>query len=276
MRLFLISIATLALMPTLAQDAPEKDWSNKAELSLVSTSGNAESTTFGFKNTLDLKREKGEFSLSLGAIRAENKVFTRTAVGTLDDYTVNEETRTEKTDERAYLNAKYAFKLGQRMALVMGFDWDRNEFAGIKNRYALSLGVGHTWWDHDASTFKTDYALQYTQEDPVYEPPAFDDNYTSLKLGYSYRRQITENTRFDQALNLIPNLEESDDLRGDLDNNLSVSINKRLALKIGVHLYYDKDPAYEAVPLNGEADTTVPFQLDEWDRLITTTLVVNF
>ncbi len=255
------------------EEESKKDWSNKTELSVVATGGNAEAETLGFSNDFMKKLAGGELVVKFGGIRAESTTSTRSATGTPDQFTVIEEKTTKLTAERFYLSLKYDRKISDRFFWFTGGDWERNEFAGIENRYWGSAGLGNVWLDGKQATFKTDYGLQYTVEELVGNVD--DDSYVAARFSYLFTRKIGKSSEFKQTLNGVNNLEESGDFRLDLDNELTVSMSTHLALKVGLRLLYDNEPPFESIPLEG-MNTTVRHQFDELDTIFLTSLVVNY
>ncbi len=251
----------------------EKNWENKTELSSVWTGVNEESNTLGFKNHFTYKWAKSNLTIKAGGVRAESTDFTRTAVGTTDQFEVVEVSDTNLTAENYHLNSKLETKFSNKMFWFTGLNWGRNEFAGIRNRYEALAGVGHVWLDKKRHKFKTDYGFQYTSEDSL--SGANDEDYSSFYTSYTWLRKMGKNTTFDQDFKLSSNLEESDDYRAELSSGLSVSMSERLALKVTLNLLYDNDPSFETIPLVG-TNQTVPNQLDELDTQFTTSLVINF
>jgi hypothetical protein len=84
------------------------------------------------------------------------------------------------------------------------------------------------------------------------------------------------NTTYTNVFVLDENLDETSDWRADMLNGLSVSMNERLALKLGLRLLYDNEPAIVLVDNVGTGPAQVPFTLDELDTILTISLVVDF
>ena len=273
---FLASLLAIVSVMIFAQES--KPWTNALDLSVVGTGGNSESSTLGFNNDYSYKWEKAGFNLKAGAIRVENTRYTRYAEGSLEDFTLFEESETIKTDEKFFLKSRYDHTMSEKTFWYFGLDWDRNEFAGIANRYAASSGVGNKWIDTESVKFSTSYGLVYTVEDPVFEPEGYDDRYASLKLSYVWLRNLGKNISFKQDFDLAVNLEETDDYRADLKNSLSTSLNQHLALKVGLDFAFDNQPAFQPVPLidNGVTTGTVAFELDNLDYIFTTSLSIKY
>jgi putative salt-induced outer membrane protein YdiY len=251
-----------------AADAPE-GWTDKAEFSFVGTEGNAKSTSLGFKNTLARSWGDSGVTFRAGGIRVETTTFTRTASGG-----VVTETETKATTAESYfLNGRYDRKIGGRWFWFAGAGWDRNEPAGIENRYVVEGGVGNVWYDTDDVKFKTSYGLTYTEQEDV---SGLDDNFAGARFAWDYSNKFGANTTYTNVLVLDENLDETSDWRADMSNGLAVAMSERLALKAGLQLLYDNQPAVELVPDALAPATPVPFELDELDTILTISLVVDF
>jgi putative salt-induced outer membrane protein YdiY len=237
------------------------------------TAGNASSSTFGLKNTLERSWGVTSFKLSAGAVRTESGITTRTAVGTPDDFSVQKTTETEVTAENYFLKSRLDRALGESAFIFGGADWDRNTFAGIQNRYGFVSGAGKAFFDEDSKKLKTDLGLTYTIQDDVVENPDVDNSFMGLRGSYDFFKKLTETTDLTSVLIVDQNLNTTEDLRADWTNSLAVAMSDRLALKTSLQILYDKDPALTALPLG---DTEVLASLDEVDTVFTVALVMNF
>ena len=272
----------LAAAPALAQDdeGPEPGWYDTAELTFVTTGGNSESETFGFKNSLQRVFDNALFSLNAGGISVDTTVITRFATRSGDNVTFGEDKVSELTAENYYLNGRYDRDITDKFFWYTGLGWERNEFAGFTDRIVGVVGVGNYWWKADNGHFRTDYGLTYTSQDDVVENLAIDDSFLGVRLSYDYLNQLTDTTEFASILIIDQNLDESDDLRANFTNSIAVSMTERLALKASLQLLYDDLPALVAVDVvnaAGEATgETLLGELDDLDSLFTVALVINF
>jgi putative salt-induced outer membrane protein YdiY len=251
----------------------ETGWKDVAELTFVLTSGNATSSTFGFKNTADYTWPNAAFKLSAGGVRTRSGTVTRTATGTPDNFTVSKTTDTRTTAESYFLKGRLDRNLSEALFAFGGAGWDRNTFAGVNNRYAFVGGAGRSWFAEDTRHLKTDLGLTYTIQDDVVKNPDVDDSFLGLRASYDYLRKLTDNTEFTSVLVADQNLNETSDLRTDWTNSLAVAMSNRLALKTGYQLLYDKTPALVAVPL-GDDEVLVP--LGKVDGVFTVAIVASF
>ncbi len=256
-----------------AQDEPPLGWTDVAELTFVLTSGNATASTLGLKNTVEHRWEDALLQVAAGALRAESGVTTRTATGTPDDFTVVRRTDTEKTAENYFVRSRFDRGLSENSYLFGGAGWDRNTFAGIQNRYAFVGGAGRTWVDEEARRFKSDLGVTYTIQDDVIEDASAADSFGGLRATLDFFQTLTSTTDFTSLLVVDENLDETDDLRADWTNSVSVAISNNLALKASLQILYDNLPALVGVPL-GTGQVFVPLQKS--DRSFTLALVIDF
>ncbi len=279
-----IALAAFVLLVWPLSAAQDTGWKDTAEFSLVSTSGNSETTTLGFKNTLSRAWERSAFVLKAGAVRAESTTTTSFAVGNTTTFNVFSTDIDTTTAENYYLNGRFDRKITDRFFWFTGLGWDRNEFAGIENRYIGEAGVGNIWRDEDDLKFSTAYGLTYTKQDDVLVIPGVEDKFLGARGSWVYLNKIGDNTTYENLLVLDLNLDETEDWRADMINSLAVAMNHRLAIKLTHQLLYDNTPSFKSAPLYDLDPSdplavllgTVPVELDEVDSVFTASLVINF
>jgi len=277
LRPILFGIPLLALLlhaPLAAQDT-ELGWKDVAELTLVLTAGNATSNTFGFKNIADYKWTNASFQLAAGGVRARAGTTTRTATGTVGNFTVKESTDTKTTAENYFLKGRLDRNVTDASFLFGGAGWDRNTFAGVDNRYTLVAGAGHAFFDEEARRFKGDLGVTYTKQEDVVENPDVSDSFMGLRGSFDYFRKLSETTGYGSVLVADQNLKETRDLRADWTNSLTVAMSAKLALKLSYQLLFDNHPALVSVPLSG-SETPVLTPLGKTDSIFSVAIVANF
>ncbi|MEE8524096.1 MAG: DUF481 domain-containing protein [Thermoanaerobaculia bacterium] len=281
---FLIS-AVLSVSPLVAQDGTRGEdekprWAFTGELSLVDTGGNSETSTVG----LGVKATRaaqggGKLELTAGGLRVESTTTSRFAVGSPDAFEIVERSTTETTAENYHLKGRYDRPVSTRLFWFLGAGLERNEFAGFDSRTNVAAGVGHLWFEDDRKHLRTDYSVTYTRQDDLVDDPATPDGFLGLRLGYDYRRGLSATSAFESVLVLDANADETEDLRADLSHAVSVSINERMALKVGLQLLFDNLPSRVQVPLVDAAGTPtgdfVTAELDDLDSMLTVTLVLE-
>ena len=142
-------------------------------------------------------------------------------------------------------------------------------------------GVGNNWKDEENLKFKTTYGATITKQNDVSPVPGVDDTFGGLRVAWDYLNQFGQSTTYTNVLIVDGNLGETSDWRVDMQNGLGVSISKKLALKVGLQLLYDNEPAFELLDLFAQDGTPVAGEtrlvpLDELDTIFTVSLVVNF
>jgi putative salt-induced outer membrane protein YdiY len=243
--------------PVLAED---EGWKDTAEFGLVSTTGNSEALSFGLKNTLSKTWGKSSFALKTGAVRIETTTKTRAVTsGT----TFTETEVTEPTADNYYLNGRYDRRFTERTFWYGGAGWDRNRFAGVKNRYTGVGGIGNVWMDTDDHKFRTDYGVTFTDEEDYNE---FSDNFAGARLGWNYLNKLGQNSVYINDLVLDQNLDESSDFRADMINSLAVAMSDRLALKLSLRVLYDNEPSFENLDASafGGPGAVLPWSWTTW------------
>jgi putative salt-induced outer membrane protein YdiY len=258
----------------LAQEPPSPPgWSDTGEFSYVMTSGNSETSTLGLKNLLKRTFDSSSFEIRAGAIRAETTTKTRIVVA---GPAVQEDSSTATSAENYYLNGRFDRKISEKFFWYGGVGWDRNQFAGIDNRYAVMGGVGNIWSNTDTLKFRTDYALTYTKEEDVVPNPDVKDKFGGVRFSWNYLHKFGDSTTYGNDFIVDENLNDTQDYRGDMTNWVAVAMSKRLALKVSLQWLYDHQPALvEVTDPNGVLPSQL-VPLETLDTIFTTSLVVKF
>jgi putative salt-induced outer membrane protein YdiY len=253
-------------------------WADDAELGLVVTQGNSESTSLSFNNRLWRKWERSGLEIKAGGLRVESEVGSRYAVEDAGGNIFVVDPDTEVTAENYYLNGRYRRDISDRFFWFTGLGWERNEFAGFDNRWVGEGGVGHVWYDREDLKFGTGYSVTVTKQDDLVDEPGVDDTFAGYRFSWVYENKFTDTTKFGSELKLDGNVDDSSRWRGDMYNSLTVSMSERLSLKTSVRLMYENEPSLEEVDLfdvDGNLLGTTDVELDELDTVFTVSLVVH-
>jgi putative salt-induced outer membrane protein YdiY len=262
-----------------AQEASNAfSWENATELSFVSTGGNASSSTLGLKASLTGEGGQNAVKLELGGIRGATSMVTRTATGTPSDFTVNRTTASQLTAESYFARGRYNRSLNRAFAFS-GAGWERNTFAGLRNRVSFVGGMGMTFTDTDAGHLKADLGATYTIQKDIDPAPDADEGFAGFRLTVDAKRALSESADIESALVLDENVEETGDVRADWINSVTVSLSESLAFKTSLQLLWDNRPALIEVPLldgtGAPSGTRVSTPGEKLDRLVTLTLVIR-
>jgi putative salt-induced outer membrane protein YdiY len=273
------AVLALALLPNaVAAQDPGFTWGNQTELSYVSTSGNASSSTFGLKGSLEGEGGPHQIRLEFGGVRASSATTLRSAIGTPTDFTIVEVERSETTAESYFARSRYDRDFGAGFGFT-GLGWDRNTFSGIRNRFQIVAGLGRTFVQSEAARLKADVGLTYTIQKDVDPRPDANEGFGGWRVSVDGMRAVSPNAQLNSELVLNNSFEDPDDVRADWLSSLSVSINQRLALKTSLQLLWDNVPAQLSVPL--ETPDRVPTGVNvltpsaKLDSVVTVTLVIR-
>ena len=259
-----------------AQDEREPGWYDQAEVSLVRTSGNTRSSTFGVKNRLERLFPTSRLTLDAGGIRVETGTTERVAIGTPDEFELVEQTDSRPTAENYFAALRYDRNISERSYAYASGGWVRNRFAGVDNRWTGAAGLGWKLIDSERTAFRADLAATATSEEPVFGE---SDSFAGLRLTWEIGHRLTETTKLASVLVVDENLSETEDLRAEFDNSIAVDISGSLALKAGLKLLFDNLPAVQEVALLSAPDapptSTVLAPLDELDTQMTVALIIT-
>lgn len=274
-----IFVSILAGASWAADDEELLGWYLDAELALVSTSGNSETSTLGFGGKLRRLWTRSELTFTGGATQSESSIITRTAQGTVTDFEVQEDKETTKTAELYFARGWYQFNFSPKFFAFSGVDWMSNKFAGIDSRFLIALGAGNTWKDTAKFKFKTHYSMTYTFEDDVVENPFTTTEFPGFRLGYGLEAQLSSSTKLESNLVADWNLGDMDDVRLDWYNALPISISETLQLMPAFRVLWRNEPALGPVDMvDGEGVPTgesVAAPLKNTDTIFTLALVVK-
>ena len=253
-------------------------WADKAELAFVLTAGNSETSMLGFRNVLSRIWQNAQFHFELAGLRTDTATITRTPVGISSEAFVVEESKvTALTAENYLTRAKYDRNLSARLFAYGSGGWERDEFAGVRNRYYGAGGVGNIWRDRDDMRWRTDYGLSVTHEEPTL---GSGDTFAGLRLSSDFLKQLTANTTLENLTIANENLDDTSDFRVDALTALAVAMADHLAIKLSLRLLFDNVPSFTEALLRLPGGTItgipVPVQADKLDTRFSVAVAVSF
>jgi putative salt-induced outer membrane protein YdiY len=260
-----------------------KPWSEKASLSFVSTSGNAEGGTLGFTNEFLYKWKRAQLQANLSAVRINATSVTRSATGaSLSDFAITETKTTRTTSENYVAGLRYDHRITEHFFWFAGGGWERNVPAGLNSRVKGSAGFGRIWIHGPVTRFRTDFGLGQTHEIPVFRPKGFQDSFGTWNLNAKLEQKTGATSGFVSELAFTGSFQDSADHITVWKNALSSNLNNHFALKIGLDFNYRNRPASIGVDLVQAGSNPpvilgqVPFLLKKLDSVFTTSLVLTF
>ncbi len=268
MKRILMTVLALTCL-SLGTNAEDKAWSNTADLSMTMTSGNSETENLSLSNKYKRKWDKIELSFLAKAVRAE---ATKTVYANVNG-SLMETSSTEPTAESYQLGLKTKGKLIGDFQWYLNTGWFQDELAGIDTRINIGGGFGYTLIDNDSHKLASEFGFEFTDETPVIGE---SDSFGSLRGFLDYERPLSQSAKFTADAEILSNMDNSDDLRSNLNFGLTSNINTMLALKLGYSIKYDGDPIKEELSdANNAAAPVVIREYDKTDTVLSMSLVLN-
>lgn len=277
----LFALGVTGLSPALHLQAQEEGWTNDSELSYLLSGGNAETSSFGLRNTLRWIGGASEVRIRVAALRSDATEIERLAVGTgASDFVLRENRNSERTAERYSAETRYDRDLSDRFFAFGSVDWKRDTFAGFRNRTVGSLGAGNQWGPGEEDwALKIGYGVTYTNQEDVEPDPTKPDSFAGARLTLDYAIQLSGSTGLEFQWVVDANAEDAEDLRGDFVQSVSSSLSSRLSLKTTLQLLWDNDPPLGRVPLVDAAGDPlggeVLLPLEEVDHNVAVAIVIT-
>lgn len=277
-RLLAFSFVLVALaIPARAQDpepADERPWSASAEFSAVVVTGNSESTTISLANTFEYAWERAELIVDASALRTEttNLVF----VNVDGDLTVNDVE--DVTAENYQVTTKYRRELSERFLWYGSLGWDRNELSGIADRYSAGAGVGWRLIETERQKLTGEVGATYVDETRVPGTDPREQTFANARAFMGYERKIGDDSKLTGELEVLENLDDTDDLRANAVASLTSTLTELLSLKVSYKVRFDNQPVVLVIPDQDPEppNVTRQYEFDEVDTIFSAALVVNF
>jgi putative salt-induced outer membrane protein YdiY len=251
-----------------AQDAEEeeKPWSNVADLSLVAAGGNAEVLSWALSDKFTYGWTDQQIELRVSALQ------TRTTVRNLTNVSgsVAVEKLTETTAEEYFAAGRFRQRIVKSLYAYTIGSWYRNELAGIRNRTGVSLGVGYQFFETDRHFLTGELGGDWTNEEQL----QLTNSWFGAQAIFDYVFTVTETTTFDWDLAVLPNLEDTDDLRVNTVLGLTTAISSVFALKVSYTVLFDNQPVKFLVD-GTTPDEDALFEFEKVDHRLAASLVMN-
>lgn len=258
----LIASALLLALPLVVQ-ADDGTWSGSGELGLALSRGNTKSENLNAKLAFKKEDEAWKHNIFFNALRNKGEVKVTDAAGdTVDSY--------QLTANRFELGASSGYKLDERSYVVGAIRYENDDFSPYEYQGVFSLGYGYTALKNERTELAFEVGPGYRRLDkrpytafigtpPVATTinPSADGQVVARGL-VAFKHKLTDNTAFENILLVEAG---SDNKFFQNDAGLAVSMNNKLALKLGYQVRHNTD---------------VSPGTDKTDQLITTNLVYNF
>ena len=238
-------LLALLAAPAYSQDAKKPPATEFAsDLGFVSVSGNTSVTSLNAGERLVRRVAPWEFKQDFGT------VYGRT------------EGEESSNSWRTSLRGDYG--LSSHFALYARTSFDRNKFAGIKSRFAEGVGAVAKLLATDVDQLGLEGGFEVTQQRNL---DGTDDNFNSLRGATSWKHSFSKATYFFQAVEVLPNLDESKDLRVNSETTVVAPLSAHVGMKLSYQVRFDNLPALNAAG-------TAP--LRKSDRILSTGIQISY
>ena len=122
--------------------------------------------------------------------------------------------------------------------------FDRNRFAGIERRFEEGVGIAFKLVTTERTKLELETGLSLTQQRSTLD---VTDNFSAARSAALFQYNFRPTAYLLQTVEVLPNLEESEDLRVNTETALVAPLSRRLAIKISYVIRYDKlpEPGFE-------------------------------
>ncbi|MGH7580042.1 MAG: DUF481 domain-containing protein [Gemmatimonadales bacterium] len=224
-RVVMAGVLLLAARPARAQTADTLRLT--ADFGFVNTSGNTDLTTFNVGEKVEWQRRKLTLAQSFAVIYGRSNGETTSSLW------------------RGTLRGDYA--LSPAVAAYLATAYDRDRFAGVARRFEEGAGLAIGLLRRTRDQLEVEGGVSLVQQRSVL---GTGDDFFSARGAGKYVHHFTETTYFQQALEVLSNLESTDDVRLTSESAVVAPLSRRLALKVSYVVRFDNVPE----PGFGKAD----------------------
>jgi len=215
LRTTVTAIALLA-SPLVAQDKREFT----GDIGFVNTTGNAEITSVSVGQALKFSAGPWSLAQTFGVVYGENAGTVNTSLW------------------RGGLRGDR--KIGSGISLFALSAWDRNTFAGIDSRLEEGLGMGIAAIDTERRKLSFELGAGAVQQ--WNSGSGGYGTFPSARAAGVFRQNFTSTAYIQQSVEVLPNLDESKDLRINTESALVAPISSHIGLKMSYIIRYDGLP----------------------------------
>jgi putative salt-induced outer membrane protein YdiY len=189
--------------------ASQKPWKNVTEASLVSANGNSKASTTSGKNTFTYNWTKTMLELIGGGLGSKSKG--------------------ETTAEKYFASEKLSYKLTDRVYTFEKYGWDKDRFAGIRNRHDIQGGLGRELIKAPKDLLIGELGGGYVSEERINTKT---NTFGSGRAYTKYTHTISDTSSFSQDAEYLANFDDKDDFRVNTETALLSNLSTHLSLKV--------------------------------------------
>lgn len=209
----------------------EKPWEMTAEVGVIATSGNTESTTVQTKADIKQRTDRWHNHYVLSVLFQEDQL-------TREDNT----TTTEKTAEKYFGSVKSAYQLERPDTNLFVFGSHTEDKFGSYRKYStLAMGYGTRLFENDTMKLDAEIGPGYFRADRVFaDGSTTQESGTLLRGAASYKWEISPSAEFNQTISVEAAEENT---RTVAESSLSTRINGAMQMKVGINIANDSTVA---------------------------------
>lgn len=224
------SIASLVAPQTTPAESVS-EWTGSVALSAISTDGNTESEAYSFDATAERRRSADRLTvkayLNYGTSSASGtSILTQRKMGTSLQYDY-------------FLDATgttYVYGNG-----ALHYD----ALATLDMRRTVGAGGGYQFREEKDSKLSCELGLAHGTEDFQGAPgfPSPPEDFLAFRLGANLFERINEDLTLTSSGEVLPSMEDSDDILGKLDTKLAMSLSEAMFISLQWVMEYDNTPS---------------------------------
>lgn len=258
-----ISVAVLAAAALAGQafaQAPEKPFAADAELGLLATSGNTDSTALKAKLKLkhELTRWRNQYVLE--ALYKEDRLEVEQGGATRNESQV--------TAEKYFASAQADYKLdSQHRALFVFGSYEEDRFSGYD--YQASVAVGYSDRLFQGASSFLDYSvgpgMSFNRTDEVRDANGIllEDNVTDesamVRLSVLYQYDFSETAKFTQTFATDAAVESGANTKTKAESAITANINESLGMKVSFTITHNTEVPEDRVSSDRQSAVTLVY-----------------
>jgi putative salt-induced outer membrane protein YdiY len=217
-----MAVVAAAASPLSAQDAAPL--SATVDLGFVNAAGNTEVTTVNVGQELTATRGVWGVKQTFGVVYGRTDGVESASLW------------------RAGLRGDRA--VSEKLGIYLLGAFDRNRFAGITRRFEEGAGLVFRALETPTDRLEFEGGAGLTQQRST---EGVDNSFASARAAGTYRRTFAETSYAQLTTEVLPNLEESDDLRVNSAAELVAPLSQSIAMKLSYVLRFDNlpEPGFE-------------------------------
>ncbi|MEO8671268.1 MAG: DUF481 domain-containing protein [Tahibacter sp.] len=249
MKNLILATAILAALPLAAH--AEDGWKGAGELGFAASRGNSKSENLNAKLSFSMEDDTWKDNFYASALRSKGNV----AINTVVNGQLVSSNEYRSTANRYELGASAGYKLDERSYIVGAGRYENDDFSPFQYQEIVSIGYGYTAIKNERTELSFEIGPGYKRVKPLIGDTTGEGVARGL-IGFKHK--ITDNTAFQDTFLVEAG---SNNRFYQNDAGLVVSMNTRLALKVGYQVRTNSD---------------VTPGTKKTDQLVTTNLVYNF